>query len=112
MEQAPHPVHSSEVHLLFLRSLLTIAIVGGVIGFLILALIVVSVVLYILVRRSVEKRARDREFLRESKLYNEEPRSSVAASASDTPEEELREMEPSFWGVVTRPKQALRVVNG
>jgi hypothetical protein len=93
---------------------LQIAVVGGIIGFLILALIIISVVLYILVRRSVEKRARDREYLRESKLYNEEARSSVAASASasDTPEDELREMEPSFWGVVTRPKQALRVVNG
>ena len=25
--------------------------------------------------------------------------------------DELSEMEPTFWGVVTRPKQALRVVN-
>jgi len=89
-----------------------IGIVGGIIGFVIVALLITSVVLYVLVRRSVERRARDREFLRESKDYGGESRSSVAASASDSPEDELREMEPSFWGVVTRPKQALRVVNG
>ena len=85
---------------------------GGIIGFVIVALLITSVVLYVLVRRSVERRARDREYLRESKDYGAESRSSVAVSASDTPEDELREMEPSFWGVVTRPKQALRVVNG
>ena len=35
---------------------MTIGIVAGIIGFLILALLLMSVILYILVRRSVEKR--------------------------------------------------------
>jgi len=86
-------------------------IVGGIVGFLILALLFMSVVLYILVRRSVERRQqKNAAYLHESKHSPSHSRSSVAAS--DTPEDDLKEMEPSFWGVVTRPKQALRVVNG
>ena len=75
-----------------------------------------SVVLYILVRRSIERRQAKHDSNSTLPQYtgdikhNPSQRSSVAAS--DSPEDEMSNMETSFWGVVTRPKQALRVVNG
>ena len=69
---------------------LIIGIVGGVVGFMILALLLMSVVLYILVRRSVERRQASRDiadgFARERKHSPTHSRDSVAAS--DTPEVE------------------------
>jgi len=65
--------------------MLIVAIVGGIIGFLILALLLMSVILYILVRRSVEKRhAKKYAYERESKCSATHSRSSVVAS--DSPE--------------------------
>jgi len=85
-------------------------IVGGIVGFLILALLFMSVVLYVLVRRSVERR-QAKKFAYNGMDGKGSPGSRSSVAASDTPEEEFEKMEPSFWGVVTRPKQALRVVN-
>ena len=60
-----------------------VGIVAGVIGFLILALLGMSVVLYILVRRSVERRQAQRDSV-SGEGKETHSRSSVAAS--DTPE--------------------------
>lgn len=64
---------------------LTIGVVGGVVGFLILALLLMSVVLYALVRRSVEKRQAQR-FEDERELKNASVYSRTSVTASDTPE--------------------------
>jgi predicted LPLAT superfamily acyltransferase len=64
-----------------------IGIVGGIVGFVIIALLLMSVVLYILVRRSLERRQSqdaDAGYSRERKHSPNLSRSSVAAS--DTPE--------------------------
>jgi len=64
---------------------LTIGIVGGVVGFMILAFLLMSFVLYVLVRRSVEKRhAKNQSGAWERKHSPSQSRTSVAAS--DTPE--------------------------
>jgi hypothetical protein len=64
---------------------LTIGIVGGVVGFLILALLLMSVILYALVRRSVEKRQAQR-IEDERELKNASVYSRTSVTASDTPE--------------------------
>jgi hypothetical protein len=68
---------------------LIVGIVGGVVGFMILALLLMSVVLYILVRRSIEKRQAENHttaawVAKERKHSPSQSRSSVAAS--DSPE--------------------------
>lgn len=64
-----------------------VGIVGGVVGFMVLALLLMSFVLYILVRRSVEKRQARNEtavWVKERRHSPSQSRSSVAAS--DSPE--------------------------
>jgi hypothetical protein len=59
--------------------------VGGIVGFLILALLFMSVVLYVLVRRSVERR-QAKKFAYNGMDGKASPGSRSSVAASDSPE--------------------------